>query len=247
VKQRALAMPYATLFSATGVIGAVGGGCTPYRSGISLLVELASQRVEAWDTTSGQRMAPVREDPVHVVPRNPSKDHSTDWPEFERPRQLFSADGRFRAQCGPYITHGNILRVYEAPFQAPVFEPAGEFHSAALSRDGSWLAGGGTNNGTISIWPTGLWREPVTIAAHSTSVYGVDFSADGRTLASAAADGSIKLWHVATGRELLTLHGYRSRAYQVRFSPDGQALVSNGVTDWAEQRTELHLWRADPK
>ncbi|MBI3863510.1 MAG: protein kinase, partial [Planctomycetia bacterium] len=112
---------------------------------------------------------------------------------------------------------------------------------------GSWLAGGGMNNGTITIWRTGDWDKHVTIAAHSTSVFGVDFSADERTLASAAADGSIKLWNVATGRELLTLRGYRSRAYQVKFSPDGQTLVSNGVEDWGAQRTELHLWRADRK
>ncbi|MBI3864626.1 MAG: protein kinase, partial [Planctomycetia bacterium] len=59
--------------------------------GMSLLVELASQRVEAWDTKSGQRTAVV-----HKGPRDSATDHAGDWPEFERPRNSRSADGRFR-------------------------------------------------------------------------------------------------------------------------------------------------------
>ena len=69
--------------------------------------------------------------------------------------------------------------------------------------------------------------------------YGVDFSSDGRTLASAHGDRSVRMWDVDT-RELkrtlggslthgsLERRGHKSAAYSVAFSPDGNILASGG-------------------
>ncbi|MEH2159606.1 MAG: hypothetical protein V7K38_00810 [Nostoc sp.] len=65
-----------------------------------------------------------------------------------------------------------------------------------------------------------------TLQGHSSSVYSVAFSPDGKTLASGSDDKTIKLWDVTTGREIYTLQGHSSYVHSVAFSPDGKILAS---------------------
>jgi len=67
-------------------------------------------------------------------------------------------------------------------------------------------------------------------------VTSIDFSADGRFLASSSADATVKLWSVNQGLLLKTLLGHNAPVQSVSFSPDSQTLVSgdenNGVMLW---------------
>ncbi|MEH2016058.1 WD40 repeat domain-containing protein, partial [Nostoc sp.] len=65
-----------------------------------------------------------------------------------------------------------------------------------------------------------------TLEGHSSTVYSVGFSPDGKTLASGSDDKTIKLWDVSTGKAIKTLTGHSSRVYSVGFSPDGKTLAS---------------------
>jgi WD40 repeat protein/serine/threonine protein kinase/Tfp pilus assembly protein PilF len=72
------------------------------------------------------------------------------------------------------------------------------------------------------------------IRGHGDSVYSLDFSPDGKTLASAGYDGKVYVWDVADGRMVEAAHfpaarqgraisqGYRPA---VRFRPDGRCLA----------------------
>ncbi|HLO85643.1 MAG TPA: ribosome assembly protein 4 [Nostocaceae cyanobacterium] len=71
-----------------------------------------------------------------------------------------------------------------------------------------------------------LLEELNTLSGHSSSVYSVAFSPNGKQLASGSADNSIKIWDIATGQQLQTLSGHSSLVYSVAFSPDGKKLVS---------------------
>jgi WD40 repeat protein len=77
------------------------------------------------------------------------------------------------------------------------------------------------------------------IEGHSDSVYGVEFSPDGKLLASASLDGTVKLWR-ANGALSNTLQGPDGGGLvDMSFSPDGQTLAAGG-TD-----TAIYLWSQD--
>jgi WD40 repeat protein len=82
-------------------------------------------------------------------------------------------------------------------------------------------------------------------------VYSVDFSLDGKVLASGSGDGTIKLWDVGTGTEIKTLPN--DEAYHmisVAFSPDGKIVASGSdstiklwdVNTGTEIKTLGHRW-----
>lgn len=74
------------------------------------------------------------------------------------------------------------------------------------------------------------------------AIGALDFSADGRTLATSytGSGGALKLWHLATWREAAVLHRGSTCPRWLRFSADGERLV--GV-DWHGSQ---HIFLAPP-
>lgn len=68
-------------------------------------------------------------------------------------------------------------------------------------------------------------HEQNRIQAHNEAVYGISFSPNGQTLASASGDRTIKLWNL-DGSNQAILEGHEDIVYQVKFSSDGQTLAS---------------------
>ena len=79
-------------------------------------------------------------------------------------------------------------------------------------------------------------KEKLTLTGHSSSVWSVAFSPDGKTLASGSWDNSIIIWDLATGKKKLTLTGHSSNVRSVAFSPNGKSLASgsndNSIIIW---------------
>ena len=131
-----------------------------------------------------------------------------------------------------------------------------EVSSAFFSLDGRFLLSGDFQ--TVNLWdastgnelrtfgdPKDRWEKTLkflglrSVTRHTSFVYSVAFSPDGRFVLSGSGDnnkGELKLWDVATGRELRTFSGHTGSIRSVAFSPDGRFALSG-----SEDKT-LKLW-----
>ena len=110
------------------------------------------------------------------------------------------------------LTDGGLMASFSAP---------AALYSVAASRDGARLVVGG-DDGKLRLLDAGL-HVTGELAGHTGRIWGLSFSPDGQTIASAGEDASIRLWQGGTPR---VLPGHAARVYSVAFSPDGGRLVS---------------------
>jgi len=71
-------------------------------------------------------------------------------------------------------------------------------------------------------------RRILTFKAHSSWIWGLKFSPDGRHLASASNDRTVKVWDAATGQHISTFEGQGMVQCDVAYSPDGRRLALMG-------------------
>jgi WD40 repeat protein len=77
--------------------------------------------------------------------------------------------------------------------------------------------------------------------SHGGYVYCVQFSPDGRMLASGGADRRIRLWNPDTGKIIYTFDGHQESVTAIEFMPNGKILISAGA-----DRT-IRFWDVEQK
>ena len=111
-----------------------------------------------------------------------------------------------------------------------------DYPQIRFSRDGRLLAL--SDSYTVRLWETSTLRElPVLKVPNSGafSEYGeamVNFSEDGKRIATGGFDTDTIVWETETGKRLSNLSGRTNMAYNVAFSADGNELFSGGRTRW---------------
>jgi WD40 repeat protein len=137
-----------------------------------------------------------------------------------------------------------VLRVYDVKTGKLVqsLDVEDDFiESVAFSPDGKLIAS--ASEGIIKMWNAQTWHKQNTLAVHhhiaevphSYRILSINFSPDGRTLASVSGAhesvdspiyGEIRLWDVETGNLLFDLPPQNDFIWSVAFSPDGNTLAT---------------------
>jgi WD40 repeat protein len=146
-----------------------------------------------------------------------------------------SADCRLVA-CG---SADGTVRLWETGTGQPVATlegHTGTVWGVALSADGRLLVSGGAD-GTVRLWPltgvaqregmlgiqeeTGTGQPVATLEGHTSAVWGVALSADGRLAASGSGDGTVRLWSLTGLAEREGMRGMQAETARAGSGPVG--------------------------
>jgi hypothetical protein len=139
----------------------------------------------------------------------------------------YSPDGRWLATTSsdpmsPLKLWDSKTRILAREYRAPVprvrdlvFEPQGERIAAVC------------NEGLAFIWKIDQPEEPMSLIGHSQSIFELDWSADGQTVATGSLDRTARIWNAGNGEEKLCIE-LPVRGEKVRLSPDGKLLAIYG-------------------
>lgn len=109
----------------------------------------------------------------------------------------------------------------------------GRVNALQFSPDGKLLAVGSgdpSRSGDLNLWDAASGKLVRNFTnAHSDVVLAVDFSADGKLLASSASDRFVKVWELATGKMSRSFEGHTHHVMGVSWKRDARTLASAGA------------------
>ncbi len=186
------------------------------------IVGTVEDRLVFWDVNTGKKLS--------EIPGQQGSIRNLDW----------SPDGRFIASCSR--AREGMVKVWDAATRQCLWTSElpqsldRTFTVVAFSRDSRQLAASGLMN-DIFLWQLGedgkRTGDVQILKGHTDVVWGLDFTPDGRRLASSSKDGTVRLWNLETGSELTALRDHHGWCWPCRFSPDGNTLaVGYGGFSW---------------
>jgi eukaryotic-like serine/threonine-protein kinase len=143
-----------------------------------------------------------------------------------------SADGHRAAISGPMYPGIVVVDLATHTKIATLVDPRPVL-AVALSPDGERLVSSGFD-GVLKVWNVRTAREETpSFRAFLDPIWGLAFSADGRSLAAGGNNRTVGIWDTSSWKLIETLNGHTSTIRTLAFSPDGQQLVSGAEDEMA--------------
>ncbi|NQT14127.1 MAG: hypothetical protein HQ582_15340, partial [Planctomycetes bacterium] len=123
---------------------------------------------------------------------------------------------------------------------ALAFSPGGDSLAIALGSArlrSSELATRVAQSFEVVLWDVAARETGATLQGHTGAVRSVEFSPDGKTLATGSDDLTARLWEPRFGIQLAVLESQHDSHCPVSFSPDSKTLAT------ADLHQTVHLWR----
>ena len=185
-----------------------------------------------WDARTGKKLRTLKDD---TAQRGDFDDHA-----------VYSPDGSVIASAG----HGSFqrnIRLWDARTGALINKlksnergMSGKTISMAIafSPDGTILASGMLDNG-IELWDVQKGALLGTLRGHADQVDSMEFSPDGRRLASVgdSKDKTVRIWDVDAKSFLFSIEEKGMRVNAAAYSPNGQFIATGGYS-------EIRIWDA---
>src|SRR6185503_7931624 len=135
----------------------------------------------------------------------------------------------------------NLVRELVTPRIEPTAPPRRPILAAAWSPSLKLLAL--ARHGEVELFSPETRTVVRKLMGHRGQVNALAFSADGKTLASAAGEpglfGEAKLWDASEGKLLRTFEGHRDAIYAIAIAPDGKTLGTGSYDQ------KIKLWEID--
>lgn len=216
-------------------------------------------KVKLWDVKTGQlnKELGVLTYVSHNLVENPGGETTYAIHSYVNP-VLFTTDGKTIVAAENMTTLGQTgqIHIYKMPdgnekvtFSGDAV--GGEDTGLAFSPDGNQVAVGEFSDGRAEIHRVTDGELVFRLTGHTAPVNQIQYSPDGKWIATASDDQTIRLWDARNGQPSTTLTGHTARVTQIAFSPDGQRLVSgaddNSIRRWnvADGRQEQTLSLGD--
>jgi WD40 repeat protein len=106
----------------------------------------------------------------------------------------------------------------------------------AWSVDGASLSGAGSD-GVIRQWQLGNSNAAEAVAQQSQSITGIDFSANGKYLASSSFNGDVVIRDANSFAKVQRIRAYPGSAYSVSMTGDGRFVAAAGGVNF------IRVWR----
>jgi WD40 repeat protein len=142
----------------------------------------------------------------------------------------FSPDGKWLVATGSSGT-ATLWDARSFSKVATFATSSGWSSSAKFSADSTRLAI--TSEIGTRVVETSSGKELFFLGGHTEGVSAVDFSKDGRLIATASYDGAAQLWDAKSGRRIAILSGHEDQIWSANLSPDGSRLVTASLDNSA--------------
>ncbi|KAM3077982.1 hypothetical protein ACMFMF_004395 [Clarireedia jacksonii] len=152
----------------------------------------------------------------------------------------FSPDSK-RVASGSYDQTIKLWDATTGDLQKTLIGHSSAVDAIAFSLDSKQIISKSKHDKTINLWNATTGDIQKTLTCHLDPVNNLnrvkclDFSLDGKQIASVSVDGTIKLWDTTTGKLQKTLVGHSNSVEFLVFSPDGKQIAS-------VFRDEIKLW-----